>query len=68
MPATGIRLRPESAESMANYLCWASKSRLELELLSQPPRGSINRLKQVRNSVLMLNRTIVFPRDLQRRQ
>ena len=41
---------------------------VELELLSQPPRGSINSLEQVRNSMLMLNRTIVFPRDLQRRQ
>jgi len=40
----------------------------ELELLSHPPRGSINSFEQVRNSVLMLNRTIVFPRDLQRRQ
>ena len=39
---------------------------LELELLSQPPRGSINSLEQVRNNMLMLNRTIVFPRDLQR--
>jgi hypothetical protein len=39
---------------------------LSLSYYHSPQRGSANSLEQVRNSMLMLNRTIVFPRDLQR--
>ena len=41
---------------------------LSLSYYHSPRVVLSNSLEQVRNSMLMLNRTIVFPRDLQRPQ
>jgi hypothetical protein len=38
---------------------------LHLHQRRQAPPDSINSLEQARNGMLMLNRTIIFPRDLQ---